>query len=456
MDVLRGVTRHDVTAAPGPDSSYEVRTPDMNYIVQQSNFVLAVEDGPSSLAVAKTGTLFAVGGGVVTEITPGTGMRTEDGVKSAVLPVNDINQLDVVLDGAPATVTTEGDVRLNVRMGPSMSQDVMGSILPAEVDRVFGRSGSNEWYRVAFEDRHGWISAANLVVDVEVGNPLVTFEPTYVEVPPDASNIAASDAPLRDNLAGSTASAEADGGQLQALASYSSEEVNLLAAMNEWRQSQGLLPFHINATLTDMARGQANFLANFPQIPGDVHIDANGRYPRERASVDFEWPTYAIPERIAIGENVYVGNSISTAVTWWQNSDIHNRTATNPAYREIGIAAVPHPWGYIYVTVFGARPNEFAPQVNLSEGVVYIPTEQYNYKDGGDWIQNVEDFQILPDVLSELDDNAWIPYSATIELPSDEPFVLALREGDKLLFLEVNPINDIAVLPDVVETSEED
>src|SRR5262249_49597881 len=127
-------------------------------------------------------------------------------------------------------------------------------------------------------------------------------------------------------------------------------EIELLTKLNEWRVREKLWPFALNPILTRMARDQANYILSFPTLPGDLHIDAKGRYQRERAvSNDYQWPYYGIAARVAIGENVYAGASVNSAIKWWDQSQIHHDTILNAAYREIGVAVVPHPMGTLYV-----------------------------------------------------------------------------------------------------------
>jgi hypothetical protein len=46
-----------------------------------------------------------------------------------------------------------------------------------------------------------------------------------------------------------------------------------------------------------------------------------------------------------------------TGLEFWKGSDIHRETITNPGFREVGVAAVPHTWGHIYIVVLGSRPD---------------------------------------------------------------------------------------------------
>src|SRR6185436_20151249 len=116
---------------------------------------------------------------------------------------------------------------------------------------------------------------------------------------------------------------------------------DLAAELNLWRLELGLGPLVYNPTLEAMAKQQADYLMTLPELPeeGDIHMDAAGRYARERSQLDpINWPTYGNPQFISLTEIAAIG-SIRSAIQFWHTSDIHNRSVINPNYREIGIAA---------------------------------------------------------------------------------------------------------------------
>jgi hypothetical protein len=197
-----------------------------------------------------------------------------------------------------------------------------------------------------------------------------------------------------------------------------------------------------------MARDQAKYVISLPSLPDDVHVDAKGRYPRDRAvAAEYAWPYYGNPQRVAVGENTYVGANEKVAVNWWKGSDIHNRTATNPAYREVGIAAIKHPWGHLYVVVFGARPSVFPVSIDIEKSQMYVPSERYQYATGGDWLANVQQVQLLASALSQMEDDQWVAWNQEITLPNLNAFALAFRDGSKTVILQVDPMVNVLWLP---------
>jgi uncharacterized protein YkwD len=129
----------------------------------------------------------------------------------------------------------------------------------------------------------------------------------------------------------------------------------VVGEFNAWRLELSLWPLKYNATLHDLALEQASYLGTLSDIPSGtaMHLGPNGERPRERALYpQFNWPSYGGVEQVDIAEVSAVG-TLDSAITFWKGSDIHRETITNPVFREIGVAALPHPWGHIYIAVLG-------------------------------------------------------------------------------------------------------
>ena len=88
----------------------------------------------------------------------------------------------------------------------------------------------------------------------------------------------------------------------------------------------------------------------------------------------YNWPTYTRPEQITVTEIAYDGRTVSAAMTFWRGSTIHRNAALNEIYREIGVAAMPHDDGYLYIVVLGARPNVLPALVDRKTGCSTLPT----------------------------------------------------------------------------------
>ncbi|GAB4470487.1 MAG: hypothetical protein Kow00124_06640 [Anaerolineae bacterium] len=227
------------------------------------------------------------------------------------------------------------------------------------------------------------------------------------------------------------------------------EQLAVLAALNEWRISQGLWPLKINETLQQMALDQARYVLLLPAIPagGDIHLGPGGKQPAERA-LGYGWPYYNTAAQVAISEIAYVGASPDAALTFWRGSAIHNSAVTNPAFREAGVAVLPHSLGDLYLVVLGARPGMLPALYDPQSGLLYLSSERYRWA-AGDRIQDVTGVQVLPSSTSTIDPAGWQPWSLTTSAPPSPaaPFAVALTDGTHQVITEVNPAVDIAWLP---------
>lgn len=189
----------------------------------------------------------------------------------------------------------------------------------------------------------------------------------------------------------------------------------VLTLLNDWRIEQGLWPLRVNATLQKMALEQAEYLLSLPDMPdgSELHKGRTGESPLQRALL-YNWPTYGLPDQIAIGEIAAVGNP-TFAVNWWKQSEIHTRTVVNPGYREIGIAALPHGTDTLFIIVMGGQPN-ILPTV-VEGGMLYLSNEQVNYAQGKDFIQNVTQVRMFAADGRPLT-SGWVNWSATMPIPT--------------------------------------
>ncbi|NDJ87414.1 MAG: CAP domain-containing protein [Chloroflexi bacterium] len=227
----------------------------------------------------------------------------------------------------------------------------------------------------------------------------------------------------------------------------------MLTELNSWRIEMGLWPLHPNETLTELAVQQAEYVLSLPSIPfgGEIHIGASGEYPGQRAVAEpYLWPTYGRQDRVAIGEIAYIGANEQVAIGYWRGSSIHNSTISSTGYREVGIAALPHPYGHIYIVVFGSRPDVLPVLVEPLEGQMYLSTERYRYSDNHEVMHDVVEYQILPAAEAEPDADAWEPWSVRVDdVPTfTEEFYVALTDGERVVVTTVDPSVDVAWLPE--------
>lgn len=239
-------------------------------------------------------------------------------------------------------------------------------------------------------------------------------------------------------------------GQIVAAQSSDPVAVSLLRRFNEWRVEQGLSPLKPNSVLDELAAFQADYLASLPEIDVErIHRDAQDRNPRERAvEAPFNWPHYALDDRVAISEIAAVG-TINSAIGFWQTSPVHTRASLNPGYREVGIAVRQLRRDTLFIMVLGSRPNVL-PAFVMPDGNLFLTSEQYQWSAGDAYIQKPTRYQIfnadgIPMTLG------WRPWQDRIAIPdsvTDSVFVLS-SDGVRDVLSEVNLTLDRAILPGV-------
>lgn len=193
---------------------------------------------------------------------------------------------------------------------------------------------------------------------------------------------------------------------------------DLAAQINLWRLSLGLGPLVYNPTLERMAASQADYLAGLTNIPqgGEIHIGASGDDPRRRSQFpQFAWPTYGHPERMSVSEIAGIG-SVRSSVQYWQGSPVHTRATTNPAYREMGIAARKVGRDILYIVVMGGRPNILPAMADVDVNLLYLTTEGISWH--GDWFENPVRYRLLDTNEQPIQD--WQPWQVVVTLPTIE------------------------------------
>jgi hypothetical protein len=126
----------------------------------------------------------------------------------------------------------------------------------------------------------------------------------------------------------------------------STDEVGwLLAQINCLRQSLGVGPLALNASLSASATQQSHYLAT--NKAADMHVQADGSTPISRAA--------AAGFKGWVGENVSGGTTAQRAFAWWLSDDIHYRNMTNMYWSEVGIGIASGPRGTWYTLDFGAK-----------------------------------------------------------------------------------------------------
>jgi uncharacterized protein YkwD len=225
--------------------------------------------------------------------------------------------------------------------------------------------------------------------------------------------------------------------------------LDILAQLNEWRVGLGLSPLKPNETLHTMAVDQAGYLSILTDIPSgnNMHIGRNGETLRERAT-RYHWPTYGEGGLAAIAEVGWVGKEDS-GITFWKGSDIHRETITNPGFREVGVAAVPHPWGHVYIIVLGSRPDVLPALADPHGGSLFLTQDTFKFGIGNVPPMHVRLFDTDGRPLNNGQPLDW---AASIPIPAEaggKIFVL-YDDGSAQSLAEVDLAQDQAVLPGFV------
>ncbi|MBN8593873.1 MAG: CAP domain-containing protein [Anaerolineae bacterium] len=226
----------------------------------------------------------------------------------------------------------------------------------------------------------------------------------------------------------------------------------ILTEINNWRLQQGLWPVKLNPTLIALAESQATHLAQFPEFPTDytvMHTDSQGRSPGERAIAEpFNWPKYMPNSQAAIGENAAVTGSVASAMTFWRGSAIHSQATLNSAYREVGIAAIKYGSRYIFIVVFGSRPNVFPATYNANDGLIYLSNERFRWASGSNAIKDVTRIRLFDSEGRPLTAD-WQAWSPSIQPPAgagNRLFIL-LSDGTQDTLTEVTLGNTPSTQP---------
>ncbi len=206
------------------------------------------------------------------------------------------------------------------------------------------------------------------------------------------------------------------------------------ARLNEWRLGLDLGPLASNDTLDRMAYDQAAYLAGMRSLPGSafIHNGRQGEGPRDRAIWDtYAWPDFGIPGQVVLSEITWVGDR-QDALEFWHESRIHRETATNPWYREVGVAAVPYlnngVKGHIFVAVLGARPNVLPMLADPREGTLYLTNETFN-GGRGERIRAVQQVRLFDGDGRPLT-NGWIPWAAELPIPDGAGNAISVLYSD--------------------------
>jgi uncharacterized protein YkwD len=223
-----------------------------------------------------------------------------------------------------------------------------------------------------------------------------------------------------------------------------------LARLNEWRLEEGLLPFKMNDTLEDLAFYQADYVRTLRPIPSGsaIHVGRSNEGIRVRALYEqFSWEYYGTRDRVAIAEIAAV-NNIDKAMAFWKSSPPHRSTVTNAGYREIGIVALPHAFGHIYIAVLGSRPDVLPALVHPETRELHLGRDLSNYATWPVWLTAPTQYRLFNKDGSPMSSN-WLNYESVVALPkeAEERIYVMYSDGEHESMSEVDLERDIIVLP---------
>ncbi|MEN8242192.1 MAG: CAP domain-containing protein [Chloroflexota bacterium] len=117
----------------------------------------------------------------------------------------------------------------------------------------------------------------------------------------------------------------------------------VIAEINAYRQANGVGAMQYNGTLASLAQNHSAYMAS----TGLITHDEGASSPTDRAYA----AGYGGGKKIILSEIIYggTGATVSDAITWWKNSEIHNRVMLDGRYAEIG-AGVSSSGGMTYFT----------------------------------------------------------------------------------------------------------
>ena len=120
---------------------------------------------------------------------------------------------------------------------------------------------------------------------------------------------------------------------------------DVINAVNQIRESNGLPPYQINGSLMAAAQAHSDYQASIGQV---THTGQGGSNAKSRAMA----AGYGGGAAVFVSENIYGGGSASaqSAVNWWMGDALHQNTMLSANYTDAG-AGVASNGGAMYFTL---------------------------------------------------------------------------------------------------------
>lgn len=143
--------------------------------------------------------------------------------------------------------------------------------------------------------------------------------------------------------------------------SYSSQEIELVNLVNDYRESLGLEPLMVSDLASDAAEKHSSDMGKYSFFS---HTTMESDWFPYGARVDTRLALCGYSYQVAWGENIAGGvSSAEDVVAAWKASPDHNTIMTGSAYREVGVGLVhvpDSPYGYYWTLDFGAYVDSTA------------------------------------------------------------------------------------------------
>lgn len=226
-------------------------------------------------------------------------------------------------------------------------------------------------------------------------------------------------------------------------------EIELMDKLNGWRLRKKLQPLHRNPDLDKLAMLQASYIAQrMPYVQkAELHTDAYGYGVFERAQA-LGWEGYDLPELVVAGEIAAYYNNTDGALNFWQHSPPHTKAATEPGFREFGLAVLEKGCWLTQYVVMGGRPYVFPVTVDPETDWMYLTQEESWYAERADYEPIMVKFVDMEG--NPLDDTDWQVFSPRMRLPNDlsytDEFFVAYYDGERVVTSYVN-IPEALVFP---------
>lgn len=430
LTLVKGDIEVDFSQSPAEFSRYEINTAHVSLVAEEAIFELRNETSGRTLIVVEEGILHMLHSTTDYVLQPGEGIIIEsDGTHSGICRATSFAQLVAVVDGVPFEITSQADVQINVRIGPDLGAKRLGSIAPSEIKRVHGVSRDSLWYRIRVKGVYAWVSVRDIAANTN-GELLPFFENSYTELDPQRGSGQTENLPRIE-------------------VAMSRPDMALLALHNQWRVRQGMLPLVPRPALHRVAQRVAEVVVDSVDHPSEwMEVVATFRSLHQLQDEGL-LDGLDLPRGV---RGVFVGQAQSeTAILGhWQRIPVFTRLLRDSGeIFEGGVKVLPHPRGaYVFVLVVGtvgeSKPALIDPS---SQRIIIAQIEHLIPFDALD-LQRPLQVQTLPHTAAAPHPKQWIPLQTWIIAPADEqPFALIFSDGKRSYEVELDPLEDVAILP---------